>query len=304
VRHTEEKIAMRKIVLGNPVVFMFAAMVLLGAVQGAFAVDDCCTPEETAKIAASAGYIDVVGIKLGMPAKQAMELMKAANPALKIDLQKIEFNWECATTRVCNTSNQKKQWVSVVKGEVPYAEAKGGETIEAHLTLPPNQQVVYYLSRNLTFPKQATPTVENVVAGLKKKYGTPTSIQPIGSPELRWLFDSQGQLLDESRAMKLGVGSCEPGTATPYLDPPASGYRGKTPVSMGQCEKAGVTVVKASVNPTTTGGNMAGVVMVNMVNVPLLRSAVDATNAVLDHLLKQYDEKKLHEAEKVGGPKF
>jgi len=26
--------------------------------------------------------------------------------------------------------------VSVVKGEVPYAEAKGSETIEAHLTLP------------------------------------------------------------------------------------------------------------------------------------------------------------------------
>ncbi|HXX73739.1 MAG TPA: hypothetical protein VEI50_01255 [Nitrospiraceae bacterium] len=73
---------------------------------------------------------------------------------------------------------------------------------------------------------------------------------------------------------------------------------------MGQCEKAGVTVVKASVNPTTTGGNMAGVVMVNMVNVPLLRSAVDATNAALDHVLKEYDEKKTKEAEKLGGPKF
>jgi len=283
-------------------------VVLIGAMliahSSSFAADDCCTPETTAKIAASAGYIDVVGIKLGMPAKQAMELMKAANPALKIDLQKIEFNWECATTRVCNTTGEKKQWVSVVKGEVPYAEAKGSETIEAHLTLPPNQQVVYYLSRNLTFPKQATPTVENVVAGLKKKYGTPTSIQPIGSPELRWLFDSQGQLLDESRAMKLMVGSCEPGTATPHIDAPASGYRGRTPVSMGQCEKAGVTVVKASVNPTTTGGNMAGVVMVNMVNVPLLRSAVDATNAALDHLLKQFDDKKLQDAGKVDAPKF
>ena len=268
-------------------------------------VSDCCTPEATAKIAASAGYIDVVGIKLGTEGKQAMELMKAANPALKIDLQKVEFNWECATTRVCNTTGQKKQWASVVKGEVPYTEAKGGETIEAHLTLPPNQQVVYYLSRSVVFPKNATPTVDNVLAGLRKKYGPPTYDRIAGNPPLiKWLFDSQGQLLDAGQATKLLLPACEPGTATPNLDPPASGYRGKTPVSAGQCEKAGVTVIKASVNSTTTGGNMAGVVIVNMVNVPLLYNGANATNAALDHLLKQHDEKKLQEAEKVGAPKF
>jgi hypothetical protein len=248
----------------------------------------------------------MVGIKLGMDGKQAMELMKAANPALKIELQKVDVNWECATTRVCNSSGVKKQWVSVVKGETPYTEAKGGEMIEAYLTLPPNHQVVYYLSRSLRFPNQATPTVENVLAGLKKKYGSPTYdyVKMIAAPKLKWIFDSQGQLLDETHATKLLVGACEAGTSMPAFQAPGAGYRGKIPVSMGQCESAGVAIVMAEVGATTTGGNMAGVVNVRMVNVPLLSSGVNATNAALDHMLKQYDDKKLQEAEKVGGPKF
>jgi hypothetical protein len=265
---------------------------------------DCCTPQATAKLAASAGYLDIVGIKLGMPAKQALEAMKADNPAFKIELQNVDFYWDCATKRVCDLSGQKKQWPSAIKGEVARTEAKGSETLEAHLTLPPNSQVVSYLSRTVIFPNNATPTIDNVLAGLRKKYGAPTYSQPIGIPQLKWFFDSQGHLLDEGRATKLGVGACQPGDSMPIFDVAGTGYRGKTAVSMGQCESAGVAIVMAQVSPTTTGGNMAGLVTVSMVNVPLLSSAVNTTNAALDHLLKEYDDKKLQQAEKVGGPKF
>jgi hypothetical protein len=44
---------------------------LLGVTPGIFAVDNCYTPEATAKLTAAAALVDIVGIKLGMPALQA-----------------------------------------------------------------------------------------------------------------------------------------------------------------------------------------------------------------------------------------
>ena len=53
---------------------------------------DFGTPEATAKIAANAGFLDVVGIKLGLPLKAAVDAVKAHNPNLKLEPQaKLEF---------------------------------------------------------------------------------------------------------------------------------------------------------------------------------------------------------------------
>ena len=49
---------------------------------------------------------------------------------------------------------------------------------------------------------------------------------------------------------------------------------------------------------------MAALVTVGMVNVPLLSGGVTATNAALDHMLKQHDDKKRQEAGKVDATKF
>src|SRR3977135_10217 len=42
------------------------------------------TPEGTAKIAAKAGFLNVVGIKLGTPVKDAVEALKAYNASFKV----------------------------------------------------------------------------------------------------------------------------------------------------------------------------------------------------------------------------
>jgi hypothetical protein len=49
---------------------------------------------------------------------------------------------------------------------------------------------------------------------------------------------------------------------------------------------------------------MAALVTVSMVNAPLLSGGVTATNAALDHMLKQRDDKKRQEAGKVDPSKF
>ena len=43
------------------------------------------TPEATARIAAKAGYLDVVGVKLGMTTKDALSEVKAHNAALALE---------------------------------------------------------------------------------------------------------------------------------------------------------------------------------------------------------------------------
>src|SRR5262245_66408712 len=53
---------------------------------------DFGTPEATAKIAAKAGFLDVVGVKLGVPVKVALDAVKAHNPDIKMEPKaKLEF---------------------------------------------------------------------------------------------------------------------------------------------------------------------------------------------------------------------
>jgi hypothetical protein len=63
-------------------------------------------------------------------------------------------------------------------------------------------------------------------------------------------------------------------------------------------------VVKAEINPTTTGGSMAGTLTVSMTSIPLLRDGINTTNAALDDLLKKSEEKQRQEANKVATPKL
>src|SRR5882762_4787579 len=49
------------------------------------ASNDTDTPAATASIAASAGFIDVAGVKLGMPLKDALTALKAFNDKFKFE---------------------------------------------------------------------------------------------------------------------------------------------------------------------------------------------------------------------------
>ena len=51
------------------------------------------TPEQTAKLAVAAGKYDIAGMKLGMPLKEAMQVLKAHNP--KLQMKRTLFNMTC-----------------------------------------------------------------------------------------------------------------------------------------------------------------------------------------------------------------
>jgi hypothetical protein len=82
------------------VVMMAATLGLVGVVGGQAQPNydppqpssEFGTPEATAKIAAKAGFLDVVGVKLGMSPKDALAAAKAHNAALGLEPKaKLEY---------------------------------------------------------------------------------------------------------------------------------------------------------------------------------------------------------------------
>src|SRR5215510_16598396 len=56
------------------------------AAGGVPTLDDCCSADALKKIAAASGFVDIVGIKLGMTPEQAFAAVKAFNAEMKIDV--------------------------------------------------------------------------------------------------------------------------------------------------------------------------------------------------------------------------
>lgn len=139
----------------------------------------CCTADAMKKMAAAAGFLDVVGIKLGMTPQQAAAAIRAHNPALTL---------KQVTIRLAHPGvagfNRVPHYIVAYNAEKP----AGWEVIVVEFTTPPNAPVVAAISRFTNFE----PTiVANLVNGLDKKYGEeyPRS----GSFGRAWLFDQDGK---------------------------------------------------------------------------------------------------------------
>ena len=139
----------------------------------------CCTADAMKKMAAAAGFIDVVGIKLGMTPQQAVAAIRAHNPALTVKQVTIRLAHPGT-----NGFDRVPHYIVAYNAEKP----AGWEVIVAEFTTPPNAPVVAAISRFTNFE----PTiVANLVSGLDKKYGEeyPRS----GNFERVWLFDQNGK---------------------------------------------------------------------------------------------------------------
>ena len=151
---------------------------------------DFGTPEGTAKIAAKAGFLDLVGIKLGIPAKEAVEALKAHNANFKptpITLREYEALPGVVMTPVLLAPNPGGP------------NAVSGDDFTLFITYTPNEAFLWGISRNLGFGREESrPTVENTLAGLRKKYG-PESTQQVNS-RLIWIYDAQGQQVMGAKA--------------------------------------------------------------------------------------------------------
>jgi len=146
---------------------------------------DCCSPEALKKIAASVGFVDIVGIKLGMTPEQAVAAVKAYNPNLKI---------ENLTARLEHPSGTPGNFVRVPYTINAYTantrqDLGPVEWIAMQFTLPPGPPLLAKVQRYTGFVASQPVMASNLVESLRKKYGQANSEGNM------WVYDSNGKLL-------------------------------------------------------------------------------------------------------------
>ena len=141
--------------------------------------------------AVAGGLPDVLGIQLGMPAREAHAKLQAQIPKNKI--QVMSTNLPTIDKPVITTFS------SVPAEQIMMGME--GDQVTVDVTLPPNKQTVWRVDRQHYFPGKGIPKT-TLLSSLREKYGreTLTNIQQ-GKPapndsqiiSLLWLYDEHGQ---------------------------------------------------------------------------------------------------------------
>lgn len=152
------------------------------------------TPEATAAIAAKAGFLDVVGIKLGTPLKAALAALKAHNPNLVMQpLAMPPYEALPGTTMAPLLMSAKGTNTS---------SADEKEHVGLLATTPPGESFVWGMWREVSYEKEdSRPTVETIMAGLRKKYGQESTKDASNNPI--WMYDAQGQQVPAAKTNEI-----------------------------------------------------------------------------------------------------
>jgi hypothetical protein len=266
------------------------------------------TPQGTNALATSAGFIDILGIKLGMPAEQALATLKGNYPASKITLERTR-DYESAWYNL-ERDNPSHQWVFRID-----VDSNGiGDKISIGLSLPPNKQVVHAISRE-TFLKEPV-AVENIVAGLRKKYGQETygvdyrmgeslTIFDGAAKNLLWIYDAQGSRVKPAAVTKnaqmcLVSGTGDMGAAQLTV----TNGRPYQPDTLSNNPCMSLVVLNVSiqtVSPTQGITGQARSFQVTAYDWPLITSGANALYTFLDQGARDLAAKQAADAKKRGG---
>lgn len=126
----------------------------------------------------SAKLPDTNGVHLGMSQDQALAVMKKLYPANLI-------------TTTSNKQNDGTVWISHIDGRNIQNCSASCDDMDVSLSPPPNPVQVIGISRNINSGSSTPPTVDAVVASLRKKYGQ--ELASVKAPIMTWAYDEQGQ---------------------------------------------------------------------------------------------------------------
>jgi len=161
----------------------------------------------------SATVPDVVGIRPGMPAQEAYNLLKARNAKIQIGL---------GQTSVPALGEKP----IVVEMAALVADATAPEIITLWLTTPPSKQVVFAVGRQLEYDQNRPLLQSTVLENLRKKYGA-ESVNTMVGPY--WAFDEQGKRPDAVSVRQLNCMSVGHGSYN-VMAPPSPTFNTFTPI--------------------------------------------------------------------------
>jgi hypothetical protein len=215
--------------------------VLEVAANAASPAENSGTPEATAAIAKSVGKYDVMGIKLGMPVKEAVAILQARSLQFKPETVKYDVLPNPLTYGLYAVN----QVLSRNSGLPP-----GAEKVYLMLTMPPNEQMVSKINRFLMFTKETAPTQQVLAGELVKKYGpvsfdsAPGDLYRAGVRDMFWVDDAQGTRLKDQVNASGGtsdmINNCR-GKVT-FSSAQGSGENQNTPVAAHEIQADPVSV--------------------------------------------------------------
>jgi len=160
---------------------------------------DCCSPAAMKQIAASLGFIDIVGIKLGMTPQDAVAAINTYNRDLKIETLNARLypsGPQGNFVKVPYSINAHTLNTNTNKGPV--------EWIALRFTTPPNPPLVAKIVRYTGFPVGQPVMASTLLGSLRKKYGQDNMDD--GSYR-GWVYDNNGKLLTRTLS-SLEKGGC------------------------------------------------------------------------------------------------
>jgi hypothetical protein len=137
------------------------------------------------------GLPDILGIQLGMPARDAHAKLQSALPKNKISIMPTKLPTIDKPVILSFASAPASQIMMGMEGD----------TVTVDVTLPPSKQMVWRIERQHFFPNKGIPK-KTLLASLREKYGKETrALQLQGRAttddaqvtSLLWLMDEQGR---------------------------------------------------------------------------------------------------------------
>ena len=245
------------------------------------------TAETTAKQAQAAMFIDVAGLKLGMPLKDAPAVLKGLNLRPQREPQ-VEIVWPLDSSGV-EKNPPPNAPRSIYLLEYIATDNQGiSESVQLSAAKHPNPAVVTQIERKVTYRSGQGPLRDTVLAGLRQKYG-PESLVVSEIPTnlvLRWYFDDQRQALQGNLAKQQSA--CGGGAGGGVSD------------NAGLCPS--LTVLDVLIMHTAPGVVME--LSVRAVSRPLNRSAEEATQTFLRQMDEARREQQRLESTKRAAPKL
>jgi len=185
------------------------------------------------------------------------------------------------------------------------------ENIDLMAAMEPNAKIVWGIRRGVVFPDEGRPTVTNIIAALRQKYGKedgslqqPASVQAAGVELLDayWVFDGAGKRVPTPAARQYAE-LCR-GAHAPGLDPMAlvQATRATFLVPGGfHCDRW--TFIQAQWQPTPPGSGMTPGLAMNM-SITLANGASHgksyaASVAMVENAARDQMNKEKHAAEGV-----
>jgi hypothetical protein len=164
------------------------------------------TAQDTTALATAAGFLDIAGIKLGMPVQATQAVLKGLNPAFKGQTNTVVV-WPTDANNPSSQQYPADAPKSVNSIEVMALDAQNNrEVVNLTAALHPNPAVVIGIFREVNYSEGSGPALQSIVDAVRQKYGKESAIvaqmdtAAFKQFRARWIFDRSGKLLQGAAA--------------------------------------------------------------------------------------------------------